>query len=129
MHEAVLPEQSHATELLKLDNINTTAVYVTAIAGPDILYEREGRTAVIHLEVVSVTGERFATKDLRKMGLSRSELSELEELCRRRVRLLAYTYFPDTPTEEVNFRPGVRFIDPESDEVHITFFLAYLLPN
>jgi hypothetical protein len=129
MHEAVLPEQSHTPELLKLDNINTTAVYVTVLAGPDVLYEREGRTSVIHLEVVSVTGDRFTSNDLRTMCLSRREIGELEGLCQRRLRLLACTYLPSAPPDEVSFRPGVRFIDPESDEVHITFFLAYPLPN
>lgn len=121
--------QVFSDSLHKLDTICTVEIFVQPIAGPDILYERRGRVSIIHLEIVSSLGKRFTSADMRRMCLSRHEVSEIEELCKRRSNLLASIFFPDTPANKVVLRPGVRFIDPETNELHVTFFLVKPLPD
>ncbi len=114
--------------LHKIDNINTVEICIKVIAGPDRLYGRNGNSLVTHLELVSNTGKRFTSNDLRLMSLRRNELGEFEDLCRRRISLLASLVYPEVPVAKVALRLGVRFIDPETDEIRNTFFLSRSLP-
>lgn len=115
--------------LLQIDTVCTTEVCLRTIAGPDILPGRNGRMSVIHLEVVSREGKYFTTADLKHLCLSRHETHELEDLCVRRFMKIANFYFPNNPPADIKLSPGVRFIDPESNAIRITFFLTRKEPD
>jgi hypothetical protein len=114
--------------LYKIDSINTIEIHVQVMAGPDKMYNYDGDYLVAHLEVVSKTGERLLAKDLDLISLDRNELHKLEDLCRKRLKLLATYVYPNVSVNQITLRPGVRFIDPETKEVHVTFFLNRKLP-